>query len=217
MKKLMGVALSVMLMVVLVACGVPQEKLDTARAKYDELVALCDRAQTAVEELETLTTNAGMPMDGTFDTFFTELVSVREEYAASIEGLDKMKEAEVDALIASLTSELEEGTPVVEILEKMKPEFETMMTTLTNIQTDMQAAVDAASQVASPSAELQDMYASLEDNAMSMQDDMMALLDNVDQDDPQAMFEAFQSVNTMLTDFHNQILEMKTLAESEMG
>lgn len=203
MKKTLMVLAVVMLAVVLVACGVPQEKIDLAKENYAKVDALATRMESAMEEIKAIADNTTMPIsssDFEFGEVYDGLSEMREVYATEMQDIDKKSEKDIDELNAALQGEIDEGEPVIAAIEDLVSELDQMTTTYEEVEAEamlmatMLMGVDESQVTSEMEEKVQNLMSTLE--GMEMNDPF----EDLDENDMTSYLDAMKNMNTLLAD-----------------
>lgn len=210
MKKKIQIMFAVVLMLSLTACGVPQEKLDAAQSTYDELVSLCDRTEAVCQNIETLEESASFT-DGASDysKFYSEMQSYRDSYAEAMQGIDKMSEAEVDALISEMQTEVESASETVAQLEEIGTELEVFIRAIESVEANtikLQAVLET-----NPDEAFYTALQGLVDHYEEIESRLTTLQIELESEDLNVTISALKEVNEIVSTYSEQ-LEATALA-----
>lgn len=204
MKRKIQLIFAAVLVLSLTACGVAQEKLDTAQSTYDELVALCDRTEAVCKRIEEMEESASYT-DGSSDysAFYLELQDYRDSYAEAMEGIKKMSEADVDALIASMQEEVNSASETVELLEEFGDELQTFVGLIEAVVSNTEKIEEILDN--NPNEAFYNALQELVDHYSEIETKLLTLQLKLSGNDLNTSVSALQEVNTLITEYNDKI------------
>lgn len=182
MKRHMVLVLTLVLALLLAACGVPQQKLDEAQAKYDELMGLYDQAEASMRDLAAIAdemASMGGEVDDTtgeeLSAFKEKLDDMRAEQAEVMGNLQKLREAEVDGLIEVLDSEIADSHIVLELLDEGIVELGALRDSMAVFMEQVARAEEIFSQLTYAPEGLEEAIGEMEEILNEFNDDLFGL------------------------------------------
>lgn len=221
MKRVISIAMIALLAIGLLAgCAkVPQEKLDEVRNKHQQLEDAYTRLGEVIDELDSYGMGAVPPsLRDDYEQLGEDLASNKEIIDTQLE---KMKEEEVDEVIAQLDTDLAD-------VDSYMPALESMMETLSYIMGISETMMEKNAQLenlimqystdgVTPSDEVQQAY---DDYNMMMTDyaaNLNGIEQEMDEEDPESMIAAFESLKSMVDSMSTATDELIALMEADLG
>ncbi len=219
MKKALGMIVCAALVLGLAACGVPQEKLDSLKAKHEEIKTKAGQLTDLMNEMESVSQQLGMGevFPASVSTGLAEMeqgLAERDDTIAN--DLNKMNEKEVDEAIAVMDEELADLNNWLPPLEDINGSLANMVALMTSFEEQMNQIIEAASAGAF-TTEAQDALMTLEEKATAMQEELNAVsaeMDALGDEDFQGVADGLAKAEGMLQELSDDAANILALMEN---
>lgn len=203
MKKVLSLVVCTLFVLGLAGCGVPQEKLDSLKAKHEEVKTKAGQLSDILAEMETVGQKLGMGglFPASVSTGLSEMetaLAERDDVIAN--DLNKMSEEEVDEALTTMDEELAMLDSWLPPLEDVNGSLANMFSLMSTFEGQMTQISDGLT-AGNISTETQDALLALQDKALGMQEEMNTLsaeMNTLGDEDIQGAADALAKVEGML-------------------
>lgn len=221
MKKVLSVVAVALMVLMLAGCSrVPEEKLQAVKDKHSEMEAMYTRMEEIIDEMNDVGAQMGMgdilPAETT--SLMADLRAALDNNAEIIENdLAKMKEADVDEVLAKQDEELAEANNWMPVMEKSLTTVKAIVTHSDSITEKSEKLVELLGELTeTPSQEVQDAYNALQEKIGGLEGHMNSLMDEVDEEDHEAMIGVLDEVEGIFQGLVDDMDDLIAMLEKEV-